>query len=80
MYCLEVIRSASFQSPPAKATPALDARDCSFHLAKRGLILHSACHRSTVFLPREAPNFKRVLRKLRRRTQAGRNRLIEAFF
>lgn len=78
MYCLEVITSASFQNPPSHAAPALTARDSSYCKTKAGLVLHSAVHRSTCFLPADCPPYKSILRKLKRRTQAGRNRLIEA--
>lgn len=78
MYCIEVITSPSYQSPAKHAAPALTARDSSFCQTKSGLVLHSAVHRSTCFLPADCPPFKSILRKLKRRTQAGRNRLIEA--
>lgn len=80
MYCLSVIKSASFQTPRAHAAPALTDRDCSYCRSRAGLVLHSAVHRSTVFLSKDSPIFRDTLRKLKRRTQAGRNRLIESFF
>ena len=78
MYCLEVIQSPSYQSPRKHAAPALTARDSSFCQTKSGLVLHSAVHRDTCFLPADCPPYKSILRKLKRRTQAGRNRLIES--
>lgn len=80
MYCLQVIQSASFQTPKQHGAPALTARDSSFCKSRAGLVLHSAIHRSTLFLPVTAPNFKSTLASLRRRNQAGRNKLIESFF
>ena len=80
MYCLSVIKSPSYQSPAKHAAPALTNRDCSYCRSRAGLVLHSAVHRSTVFLSKDSPIFRDTLRKLKRRTQAGRNRLIESFF
>jgi hypothetical protein len=80
MYCLEVLKSASYQNPPKHAAPALTARDCSYCRSRSGLVLHSAIHRSTVFIYATDPRFPSILRKLKRRTRAGRNRLIESFF
>lgn len=80
MYCLQVITSPSYQSPAKHAAPALTARDSSFFRSRAGLVLHSAIHRSTVFLSKDAPNFRATLASLKRRTQAGRNKLIESFF
>ena len=80
MYCLSGIKSPSYQSPAKHAAPALTARDCSFCRSRSGLVLHSAVHRSTVFIYATDPRFPAILRSLKRRTQAGRNRLIESFF
>lgn len=79
MYCLEIIQSESFQRPRVQE-PGITTRHCSFLVARAGLILHSARHRSTLFLAREAPDYATTLQSLRRRGPAGRDRLIESFF
>ena len=80
MYSLEIIQSASFQNPAKHAAPALTDRDCSACQTRAGIVFHSARHRSTLFLPAFAPNYKATLASLKRRGREGRNRLIESFF
>lgn len=47
MYCLEVIKSPSFQSPPAIRDNF--NRDCSAVKSRGGFVCHSAAQRSTFF-------------------------------
>lgn len=78
MYSLEVIKSPSFQSPPARTGE--HNRDCSFHITRSGIILHSALHRSTLFVSRDAPTFGITAGYLKRVGQKRVNAFIEAFF
>lgn len=48
MYCLEVITSPSFQSPPAVRDNF--NRDCSCVKSRGGFVCHSAAQRSTFFV------------------------------
>jgi predicted DCC family thiol-disulfide oxidoreductase YuxK len=48
MFCLEVIKSESFQSPPKIITPW--ERECSFCQSSVGFVIHSAAQRSTAFI------------------------------
>ena len=48
MFCLEVIKSESFQSPPRKITPW--ERECSYCQSHAGFVIHSAAQRSTAFI------------------------------
>lgn len=48
MYCLEVIKSANFQSPPV--IRGNDNRDCSCVKSRGGFVCHSAAQRSTFFV------------------------------
>lgn len=79
MYSLEIIKSAAFQTP-RPPEPGTTTRRCSFHATRAGIILHSARHRSTLFLSAESPDHAATLRSLRRRGPDGRDRLIESFF
>lgn len=48
MYCLEVIKSPSFQSPPVIRDNS--NRDCSCVKSRGGFVCHSAAQRSTFFV------------------------------
>lgn len=48
MYCLEVLKSESFQNPPV--IRGNDNRDCSCVKSRGGLVCHSAAQRSTFFV------------------------------
>ena len=47
MYCLEVLKSQSFQNPPI--IRGNDNRDCSCVKSRGGFVCHSAAQRSTFF-------------------------------
>lgn len=78
MYSIEVIKSDKFQSPPPRTGE--HNRDCSFHITRSGVILHSARQRSTLFVSRHAPTFGAVTGYLKRVKQRRVNAFIEAFF
>ncbi len=78
MYSLDIITSDRFQNPPARTGE--HNRDCSFHVTRSGIILHSARQRSTLFVSRDAPTYGQVSGYLKRAGQRRVNAFIEAFF
>lgn len=78
MYSLEILKSESFQN--RKAPGGNFDRDCSFHVTRSGLILHSAVHRNTLFVSRETPDFTPLHRYLSKASQRRANACIEAYF
>ena len=57
MYSLEVIKASNEQA--AKLAQTETTRESSSHVSPRGLVLHSACHRSTAFVDRDCEAYER---------------------
>lgn len=77
---LDYIRFYNDQAVAKAASPAIHGRDCSFHVTRAGLILHSALHRNTLFVGRDTRDFAPLHHELTRGSKLYHNRLIEAYF
>jgi len=79
MYSLPTLMRLNAQPRPAAETET--TRHCSFNgNASRGVIIHSAKHRNTLFL-QAGDDASAFLRSYRARRSAGsRDRLIESYF
>lgn len=77
---LDQIKADNDNAVRKAASPAIHGRDCSFHVTRAGLILHSAIHRNTLFVGRDTGDFHPLLSHLEPADQASRNKLIEAYF
>lgn len=84
MYSLEIIKSINNRAA-AKALKSLKARkqsrDCSFCITPKGIVLHSARHRDTVYVHGGSSTYRHLANLLSRLDESGNqssiNQIIE---
>jgi len=80
MYCLEVIHDINSKATKRAIKSAVQTRDCSYQVSKRGIVIHSAKCRDTVFIQagERADWFLRIVRRYEAvKNQAAVNNFIE---
>lgn len=65
---------------PRAAVETETTRHCSYVASAKGVVLHSAKKRSTVFLSPDRARLFLTLVKVTRADSSGRDRLIETYF
>jgi hypothetical protein len=78
MYCLEVITSINNRASARQLQPKSQSRDCSFHIGKKGIVLHSARHRDTIYIHAESKIYCKTAGYLRALTRLGNQTKINA--
>ncbi|CAB4167264.1 hypothetical protein UFOVP861_12 [uncultured Caudovirales phage] len=78
MYCLEVITSINDRASARQLQPKSQSRDCSFHIGKKGIVLHSARHRDTIYIHAESKIYCKTAGYLRALTRLGNQTKINA--
>ncbi len=81
MYSLSVIRSINNRAAAKALAPRKQSRDCSFCITPKGIVLHSARHRDTVYIHGGNSTYRHLANLLPRLAQSGSqssiNKIIE---
>jgi len=84
MYCLQTIISLNNRAAAKALAPRKQSRDCSFHIGAKGIVLHSARHRDTVYIAASSSIYSKTAGYLRALTRLGNqgkiNTTIENFY
>lgn len=84
MYCLSVIHTINERESKRQLAKKNIARDCSFNVTNKGMVLHSAKLRSTIFIPQDSDGYWKLVLDLEtlqdRSNKRDLNKVIESFF
>ena len=78
MYCIEVITSLNNRAAARQLQPKIQSRDCSFHIGAKGIVLHSARHRDTVYIAASSSIYCKTAGYLRALTRLGNQAKINS--